>query len=329
VLLSAVVALGAVFGVATSPAVAGDEALPEGVVAVVNGQVITEAEFSGFFVRYVRSKFYHSVPPDRLKAAKAEAADALVLQTLLAQEAEKRGLAGDAVKVGTQIAAIESRYKDSENWPGIEARLPKLRTSLLRATKVEELRTTIRHVAEPGEAELRAYYADTIELFTEPKRDRLSVILVGVEPSQASKAWAAAKRKAEEVFQQLAAGTSFAELAREHSTHESADRGGDLGYVHAGMLNQPAQEAIDKLETGEVSRPVQLLEGYGLFRLEGREPSRRRDFDDVRDRALALYKRSRSTQQWERFVADLRNAATVRLDSRMLGGDEEQTKPPG
>jgi parvulin-like peptidyl-prolyl isomerase len=321
--------LGAVFGVPTAPAVADDDALPEGIVAVVNGETITQAEFDAFFLRYVRSKFYHAVSPERLKAAKAEAADAMVLQTLLAQEAEKRGLAGDEAKVAAQIAAIESRYQGAEDWPRMKARLPDLRALLFRDTKIEELRTAIRHVAEPSEDELRAYYADNIELFTEPKRDRLSLILVGVEPSQTSEAWAEAKRKTEEMFQQLEAGTSFAELAREQSTHESAERGGDLGYVHFGMLSQSAQAPIDKLETGEFSRPIRLLEGYALFRLEGREPPRRRDFADVRGRALGLYKRSGSEQQWKQFVAGLRNTATVRLDSRLLGGDREKAEPPG
>jgi parvulin-like peptidyl-prolyl isomerase len=311
--VSAAVAFGALAGGSTSRAVADEAPLPEGVVAVVNGEDITQAEFDAFFVQYVRSKFYHGVPKDRWDTLRAEVADEMVLRRLLMQDAEKRGLTGDQERVEARIKDYEKQYQGTEARSRLQESLPQLRTALLRSTKVDELMREVRHVAEPSEAELRAYYTDNIELFTEPKRDRLSLILFGVDPSETSETWEQARLNADDVFQQLEAGASFADLARQHSTHESAERDGDLGYVHGGMLSLPAQEAVDKLALGEVSPPVQLLEGHALFRLDGRQPPQLRDFDEVRDRALALYARGHSDAKWESFIGDLKNAATVRI----------------
>ena len=45
---------------------------------------------------------------------------------------------------------------------------------------------------------------------------------------------------------------TFAELAQEFSSHASAVNGGDLGYLHQDMLENVAQQAVDKLKVGEL-----------------------------------------------------------------------------
>lgn len=289
--------------------------LPDGVFAIVDGEKITENEFRSFLVQYARSKFYHGITEETLAEVRQEAAETLIAQRLLAKEANRRGIEADSAAVERQLKGYEDRYRDSPNWPEIRTQWPALRARLLEKSKVDALERSIRRVDDPGDAALRSYYQDNPELFTQPEQLHLSVILLGVDPSAGPDEWRAAKAKAGELAAKMAVGADFAALARQHSTHESARDGGDLGRIHAGMLSDAAQEAVAKLKLGEVSPPVRVLEGYTLFKLHEVLPEKRSPYDAVRGRVLALYQREKTEEQWTRFVASLRAGANIVMDS--------------
>lgn len=289
--------------------------VPDGVFAIVDGEQISHSEFRSFLVQYARSKFYHGITEDTLAEVRDEAADALIAQRLLAHEAARRGIAGDPEAVERELSGYEARYKDSANWPEIRKLWPELRARLLEKSKVDMLEESVRRVEDPGDDNLRAFYRDNLDLFTQPERIDLSVILLGVDPSAGPGEWTAAREKANELATSLEAGADFAELARQYSTHESAAKAGDLGEVHKGMLSEPAQEAVAKLDVDEVTPPVRVLEGYALFKLHRKLPARVSGYEEVRERALALYRRQKTDEQWARFIASLRAGANIVVDS--------------
>jgi len=290
--------------------------VPDGVFAIVDGEQISHTEFRSFLAQYARSKFYHGITDDTLAEVRAEAADALIAQRLLAHEAARRGIAGDPEAVERELSGYEARYKDSANWSEIRKLWPELRARLLEKTKVDMLEESVRRVEDPGDDDLRAFYQDNLALFTQPERIELSVILLGVDPSAGPDEWTAAREKAGGLVESLAGGAKFAEMARRHSTHESAANGGNLGEIHKGMLSEPAQQAVAKLDVGELTPPVRVLEGYALFKLHRKLPARVSGYDEVRERVLALYRRQKTDEQWTRFIASLRADATIVVDSR-------------
>ncbi len=283
----------------------------EAVFAVIDGETVTESQFKFFLIQLARSKFYHRVPDGGLEAVTAEATEALIQQRLLAHEATRRGLRGDIEAVERQLARQEARYKDTEAWAQIQENLPGLRAALLERSKISALEEQVRQGDDPVDEELKAFYKSNIDLFTEPARAKLQVILIGVPPWENAGAWDKARQTAGSLAAEIIAGASFAEKARAHSTHVSAEQGGKLGFVHSGMLSAPAQEAVDRLSQGEVSTPVRVLEGYTLFRLEDRSRPQIRDFADVRDRVTKLYQREQSDARWNEFLADLRSSAKI------------------
>jgi peptidyl-prolyl cis-trans isomerase C len=70
---------------------------------------------------------------------------------------------------------------------------------------------------------------------------------------------------AESLAIQISEGASFAELAREHSTCPSGQKGGDLGLFGRGQMVQPFENISFDLQIGEVSKPVQTQFGYHLI----------------------------------------------------------------
>lgn len=82
---------------------------------------------------------------------------------------------------------------------------------------------------------------------------------------------------AEELKDQIEAGADFARLARDSSESESAEDGGDLGWVAPNELEDELDGPIFATPVGEVSDPVQITgDGVYLFRIlaeEVREPT--------------------------------------------------------
>ena len=64
-------------------------------------------------------------------------------------------------------------------------------------------------------------------------------------------------------------GADFAEVAQERSTGPSAPRGGALGWFGAGQMVPEFEAAVQALEEGEVSAPVETQFGWHVIRLNG------------------------------------------------------------
>jgi parvulin-like peptidyl-prolyl isomerase len=84
------------------------------------------------------------------------------------------------------------------------------------------------------------------------------------------------------------------------------------------MLSANAEEAIAALRVGELSEPVQVLEGIAIFRLTAQKPEMLRVFEDVRQRAEELWLRDRGEQEWQALVTALRSASDISVDTDYL-----------
>jgi len=316
-------------GVGGDPTAAAQtkSAVPENAIAVINGEVVPRAEFEEYFAQFARNRIYHVRTKEKLAALRRQALDQFIEERLLLQEANRRQIAGDAAAVSRQVAELEDRYAGGENWEVIKQRLPEIRQQLLEASQRKELAEKIRHVDEPNESELRRFYSENLDLFTLPERNRVSMILLRVDPGLPWSEWEAAEAKARELLDKLALGATFSELAKKYSNHKSAAEGGDLGLLHHGQLVEPVQVEVDKLEKGQVTPPVKVLEGYALFQLNERLTAEVQTFDSVRSRALALYLRERSQDQWARFVAEIKQTANVSVDRAANVAKDADTKP--
>jgi parvulin-like peptidyl-prolyl isomerase len=108
-------------------------------------------------------------------------------------------------------------------------------------------------------------------------------------------------------------GADFAEQARLASTDEFAANGGDLGFLHAGVLPEGLEGIIDKLKTGEVTEPIETLQGIAIFRVDERVPPVLHPFESVADRAAALLLRESRDEAWQAFLAGLRKGSAISI----------------
>ena len=296
--------------------------------ATVNGQVITISEYANFFNAALRQKFYHGqVPEGQMAEVREQVTDKMVLRILLTEEAKRRKLVPDEKKIAETIAGYEAQYAASPFWKENRERLlPGLRAQITGQNLVEQLEKSVRAVPDPTDAEVKQFYAAHPELFTEPEKLRLSVILLAVDPSSPKEVWDKARAEAQALYERLRGGADFAEAARIHSSGKEAGEGGDLGYVHRGMLPDTLQEKIDELKVGVVAEPITILEGVAIFYLKDRRVAQLRAFADVTERARGLARREREDAAWSALHASLKAGADIKIHDKMkpAGGEERR-----
>lgn len=315
-----IAALAASWAAAAGGALAAEGAPAAANIAVVNGKPVTRIEYERAFATAARNRFYHRAAPEgQVEALRREVADTLVDRALIVAAAEARGIEPDEEPIREALDGYERRYGASEQWKQIrETRLPALKRELAEQQLLAKLESRVRDVAPPDEKAVRAYYDANPALFTEPERVHVSVILLKVDPSATKLVRDKAREEARALHQRLDNGADFAETARLHSGDASAAKGGDLGYLHRGMLAANLHESIDALAPGKVSHPVDVLEGVAIFKLHQRTTPALREFEAVKARAAELLRRELSERAWKQFVSALREAAKVEMDPSWL-----------
>lgn len=172
---------------------------------------------------------------------------------------------------------------------------------------------TLERVAkpEPTEEELRAVYDAAFGSGDSPKTEYSAAhILVATED------------EAKAVAEELAGGADFAAVAAEKSTDNSAANGGDLGWFTAEMMVEPFAKAVEALEPGQVSAPVQSQFGWHVIRLNETREQTPPEFEQIREQLATQVRRNRVDAEIERLVSAASIEKTEGLAPELLNRTE-------
>lgn len=291
-------------------------------IATIDGKSVSYEEFERMVNAEARQRFYHARPTDDAVhlAFRREVADKLVNRKLKLREARRRGIEPDAEYVGLELAKIEAQYAGTEQWEESgDVMLENVRVYFEEESLLEQIDALFRQVDEPGDDDVRAYYDANIDKFTQPEQVRLSVILLAVPAWADSATWDSAREKAAGILMSIREGRDFEDAAQEFSSDPSAANGGDMGYVHAGVLEGELARVVNELDEGEMAdRPVTVLEGVVIVRVEDRRAPQVHALDEVRDRATGLWRRDAEQQAHDAAVERLRAASDIVMDEAYL-----------
>lgn len=309
-----------VLSVNTKAASAGSKTTEPGIFAQVDDLVISETDFRQIFDAAVRHKFYHGkVPEDEILKFRKQVARDLIVQILVYNEAVKQGVKPDSKKINAGVDAYNLRYADSPEWQAQREKVePLLIERLERQDVIEKMEAKIRQLPTPEANQVEAYYHRYPGKFTEPERIWVSVILLKVPPAASSDMWQQAADAATQLKQRVEAGEDFAVLAREYSGHASAAVGGDLGYLHQGVLESDAQKSITGLATDQLSNPIRVLAGVALFKVNGIQAAKLKPFAEVKNRAASLLYRETQDEAWENYVKQLKLMASIYVNESLV-----------
>lgn len=164
---------------------------------------------------------------------------------------------------------------------------------------------------DPPDADLRRIYDDNTARFVAPAEMHLAQIFLPVPPGASeAEAKAAEDRIGELRRRARARGADFAALARQASQHkDSADKGGDMGWLSEDALIPEIREAVAGLEKGAVSTPIRSQAGWHLIRLVDRKASRVQGFDEVRPLLVQALRRQQAADLRRQYIEGLVGAA--------------------
>lgn len=268
----------------------------------------------------IREKFFHGKVPDKeLKQFRRELAQSMVDKVLHVQEAKRLGMTPDKAEVDKRIKNEERKKKNDTYWQEHKDQFIKvLRNEFEADSLASQLEKLIRSGVQPAAPEVQQFYKANEEKFTAPERVKVHIILFKVDPSMPSEEWDKAAKFAADIVKKIRSGTSFEELARIHSGDDSAAAGGDMGYIHKGMMGENGAVVLDTMKPGELSEPVYLLEGIAIFRLDDRELPRVNELPRVESSAKELLRKDLAEKAWKDFTEQLRKRTEIKLNEAVL-----------
>lgn len=241
------------------------------IAAVVNGDVISEADIANRARLFAISTGL-PMSPEIIDRLKPQILRQLIDERLRVQEAQRRKIVVLDAEIAAAIKDIEAR---NNMQPGaLRAKLAadgvsnrtlidQIRaqlawTQLLREVVGERLNVTPADIAE--QQKLAAQRVGQPEY-------RLGEIFIPVDESNNS---ADAQRFAETVITQLRAGAPFPMVAAQFSQTQTALSGGELGWVSPNELDPQIARLAAEMPVGAVSNPVRVPGGFSIINLQGK-----------------------------------------------------------
>jgi peptidyl-prolyl cis-trans isomerase D len=122
----------------------------------------------------------------------------------------------------------------------------------------------------PTEDDLRAHYEANREDFRIPEKRVFKYVDVIKEPGIQDKRFA--RERIEEAYDLISAGSDdFDEIAVLYSDdQQSAEKGGEMGWIAKGRLPQPADSIVFSLEIGDLSDIIEMHRAYHFFMVTDR-----------------------------------------------------------
>lgn len=240
------------------------------VLAVVNGKEITEELMS-----FTMTKF----PPERQAQFQSEAGRKELLDQIISWEL-------------VYNHALEAGFENREDYI---FQLEEAKKAIMGQLVIQQVLSNIG----VNEAEVKEYYDQNTDYFSEPEQVTARHILVDSE------------EKAQNIKQELDNGLSFDEAARKHSSCPSSSQGGSLGSFGRGMMVPEFEEAAFEAEIGAVTVPVKTQFGYHLILVDEKHEGKSKSFDEVKDLINGHLLQEKQNHSYMDFINTLKNKYTI------------------
>jgi peptidyl-prolyl cis-trans isomerase C len=232
------------------------------IVATVNGTPISKAT-----IDLIATQEAGQSPTDTPEA-RAAITNQLIMQTLIAEEALKKGL---------------------DKSPAVTEQMNVIRLSVLSNAYIQDYLDN----QKPSDDELKAEY------------ERIKAGITGTE-YKARHILVESEAQAQQIIDQLKKNPDdFAKLAEEKSLDTgSKNNGGDLGWFDLHSMVPEFGDAAAKLQKGQISEaPVKTEFGYHVIQLEDSRPIQAPPFDEVKPHLAESVQQQKLKTQVEELKA--------------------------
>jgi len=243
------------------------------ILVIVNDDVITETELANRLEETKKQLALEKIkmPPDDI--LRKQLLDRMVLERLQLQLATQTGIRVGEADVDHAIETIARRNNMSVEDFRKTLEKSGMDVEAFRAQTRDQL--TIQQLLE-REINNRVNVTDNeVSHFLENPQNRadmdvtynLSHILIGIPESASPEAIQAAKKRTEDILQQLKAGADFEQIAVSYSQGADALKGGSLGWKKPGELPELFLGALKNMSPGGISDILRSPNGFHILKL--------------------------------------------------------------
>lgn len=278
------------------------------ILAVVNGEIITEVEFNEYLKLYNRFNAGEDQGPEAPESEefKRQVLDQMINELLVVQEA-------DRYEIQVSDSDVESyieRYKKDRELSHSEF-LQELQQQGLNLDDFKKqitmdikknrmINSMIRQKVVVIEDELREFYEKHKDRFKKPRQVHLRLLVV----------------KDRELLVRLRrdivnGALSFAQAARKHSEGPGAEQGGDMGVLNWKDLGSGWKEVLSGLEEKEISEIFALQGQYAILYPEAISQGGTASFDQVKDSLRETVYSRKLNNRFNEYITGLRNKAVL------------------
>jgi peptidyl-prolyl cis-trans isomerase SurA len=303
-----------------SPSVSGE--VVDRIAALVNGDVITLSEveqMGGPLLEQVRQASTAAEREEKLKKARLEILGHLIESKLLEEEMKKRKIEVPERDVDAAINEVMKNSGVNEN----ELRKVLAREGMTYSgyrQKVREelgkMRLVSREIKSKiviEEDELRRYYRENQEKFTDPLEVKIQQIFFPLPPNAPTGEAAAVQDEARTVLEKARKGEDFTDLAKKYSKGPEASEGGLLGWFKHKELLPELEEVGFKLKAGDISDLIRSPAGFHIIRLLERKGGEPRPFAEVQYKIREEMSQDEAEKKFQEWLKDLRAKAYVEI----------------
>lgn len=282
--------------------------------AVVDGEKITFEEVregtAGFEASPRFQELAQEQDADRIRRQSEQGyLSMIVKRRVLEPRAEELGVEVTDQQVDERLEAVKQELGSEEDY---QRELEQqgyteedVRVILHVQLLEETLRDQVAADVAPTEAELQEAFEENQEQAVQTRAQHILVEGRGLAQRLANRLHQAGDNQVEQLFERL---------ARQHSTDPgSAQDGGDLGFSRPGSFVPEFEQAMEELDEGEVSDPVQTDFGWHVIRVVER---RELTLDDVRDEITGELLGPLQEEAWGEWLEEAYEEADVRVNPR-------------
>jgi peptidyl-prolyl cis-trans isomerase SurA len=250
----------------------------EEIIARVNNQVITLSDYqkADQTLHQEISQDCQNCPAPKIEAEykdrQKDLLRDLIDQQLLAERAKDMGISVetelikrlDDVRKQNNLGTIDELQKAVEaQGIGWEDYRTQIRNSMLTQ---QVIRQEVGGRLNIGSDEVKQYYEAHKQEFNRPEQVDLGEIFLGTEGKSPEEV-AAVHTKVEDLHNRVVKGEDFAELAKRYSEGSTAKESGELGTFERGQLSPQLEEAVFKMEKGQVTDVIQTKTGFEVLKV--------------------------------------------------------------
>lgn len=289
--------------------------MPERDVAViVNGVKIKKAELDRGVKALFPARYYHgTISDEKMKEFEKQVLDKLIEGELFFQYAKSIGIKVSQSDVDERVKNLKKLLKSQEKFNEVLKRSgiteKTLRESIykeevLKKFKKEKIDTNL------SEEDLKEYYDKNMYKFKEPEKITAKIIYIRNDPTDPD-GRSKAKKRIEEAYKKVKDGEDFADVAAKYSTAMSRIKGGDLGYVHKGMLEPSVEKKAFSMDADTMSEIIEEDVGFFVVRVEEKTEPNQLSFDKVKEGLAKDLKKKREEKKKAKLLDKLMSTAVI------------------